>query len=485
MESKRSFLRLDLFVFIVGVLFLYSTTAFAATLHVRPGYYSTIQSAIDVASDGDTVLVADGTYTGVGNKNLDFRGKAITLKSDNGPENCIIDCGNDGRGFRFHSGESGGSTVSGFTITNSQISAWGGGICCDFSSSPTITNCIITGNRASYGGGISCNESSPTITDCTINVNTADHYGGGICCDFFSSPTIMNCTITLNTATARGGGVFCGSSTSPTITNCTITENTAKNEGGGGIYLWGTTSPSITNCTISGNTTNDRGGGILCSYYSPTITNCTIAENAAVDKGGGIYCYKSSPTITNCTITGNTADTGSGIFCEENSFAISTNCILWRDTPNEIDSFKSFPTFTHSDIQNGYSGEGNIDADPLFVDAENADYHLMALSPCIDAGTSEGAPDSDIDGIPRPQGAGYDMGAHEYVTGNQKGDINVDRLVNLADPILALQILLGMNPCEVPADYKSSGVDVNGDERVGLEEAIYALQVISGLRSPQ
>ena len=100
--------------------------------------------------------------------------------------------------------------------------------------------------------------------------------------------------------------------------------------------------------------------------------------------GGGIYCYPSS-TIT--------------------------NCILWGDSANEI---HGDPVITYSDIQGGYSGEGNIDSDPLFIGSGN--YHLTALSPCIDKGTAQGAPNTDIDGTPRPQGAGYDMGAYEFKT---------------------------------------------------------------------
>ena len=79
---------------------------------------SPIQAAIDAATHGDTVLVADGTYYGVGNKNLDFKGKAIKLRSENGPGSCVIDCEKSGRGFYFHSNEKEDSVVAGITVTN-------------------------------------------------------------------------------------------------------------------------------------------------------------------------------------------------------------------------------------------------------------------------------------------------------------------------------------------------------------------------------
>lgn len=126
----------------------------------------TIQEGINKAKDGYTVLVSDGTYTSSGDKNLDFKGKRITVKSENGPQKVIIDCKGSGRGFYFHSREISESVVSGFTITNGRpIDGKGGGaIRCENLSSPTIENNIIIGNRAKEdGGGICCEQSRPVI----------------------------------------------------------------------------------------------------------------------------------------------------------------------------------------------------------------------------------------------------------------------------------------------------------------------------------
>jgi hypothetical protein len=346
------------------------------TIHV-PNDYPTIQSAIDEASAGDTVLVADGIYTGSGNKNLNFGGKAITVRSENGPNNCIIDSEGSGRGFEIWRGEGNDSVVSGFTITNSET----GQNAFDISnSSPTIENCVITGNG---GSGIVCDNANPIITNCTIANNTAD-YGGGIWLWNNSYPTIINCTIKENN-TALGATIHCGNS-SPTITNCTIADNTGGDSGGIGLY----NSPLntiITNSIIKNNTGSSIGG-INCYDSSLIITNCTIADNTGGDNGGIDFVWGLSLTIT--------------------------NSILWGDYPNEINTGPTSPAHivTFSNIQGGYSGAGNIAADPLFVG--NGDYHLTALSPCINKGTSIGAPDYDIDGDSRPQGAGYDIGADEY-----------------------------------------------------------------------
>jgi len=353
---------------------LIASIAWSKVIHV-PGDQPTIQAGIDAAQHGDMVLVANGTYTGSGNQNLDFKGKAITLTSENGAENCIIACeySDDCRGFYFHSGETSESVVSGFTIKEGKL--WGGygaGIYCN-SSSPTITNNIITCNRVNTGwegggGGICCNSSSPTITNNTITANSADY----------------------------GGGIYCSSSSSPIITNNTITANSAV----------GTLSPG-------------NGGGIYCTSSSPTITNCIITGNEALGEsnayGGGIYCTSYS-TITNCTITGNRAyrprhdlgGVGGGIYCDTSSSTV-LNTILWNDNPDEIDGSI---TVTYSDVKGGWPGEGNIDADPLFVDPSSDNYHLQASSPCIDAGTYSGAPPDDLDGNPRDEFP--DMGAYEY-----------------------------------------------------------------------
>jgi parallel beta-helix repeat protein len=322
----------------------------------------TIQKGIDLATNGWAVLVADGTYTGTGNMNLDFNGKAIHLVSIGGAENCIIDCENSGRGFYFQSGETSTSIVEGLTIQNGNAD-YGGAVCCSYSS-PTITNCTLSGNSASlaYGGGgaVYCFYCNPTITNCTLSGNTAGD-GGALYCNS-SDPAIANCTFSGNSA-YRGGAVYCFYS-NPTITNCTLTDNRTEDTAYGGAVYCFSSSPTITNCTFSGNSAS-VGGAVSCeNSSSPTITKCIFSQNPAGLLGGAVDCGSySSPTITNCTLSGNSAGYGGAVSCRDYSSPTITNCTSsgnsagWGGSVVYCDSYSN-PTITNCTLSENTAGWG-------------------------------------------------------------------------------------------------------------------------------
>jgi predicted outer membrane repeat protein len=221
-------------------------TAAPQILHV-PSQYSTIQSAIDAATDNDTVLVANGTYTGTGNKNLDFGGKAIIVKSDNGPDYCTIDCQNSGRAVAFTQGETETSVFSGFTVLNGQTAS-GGGAFIQYSQ-PVISNCIFVSNSSTGdGGAIYCEDANPYISDCIMINNTAFGNGGAIFC-YDASPLIVNCLLVSNWANDYGGALCCESYSSPQLINSTVFGNTADLDGGGIVSL-DNSNPQITSCIL-------------------------------------------------------------------------------------------------------------------------------------------------------------------------------------------------------------------------------------------
>jgi hypothetical protein len=386
-------------LFLLTMLFLAASTStvYAMTIYV-PDDYPTIQAGIDACSDGDTVIVRDGTYTGEGNRDIDFGGNAIVVMSENGPEVTIIDCEEAGRGFYFHSGEEVTSVVQGFTVTNGS-GTYGGGINCS-SSSPTIVNCTFSDNSVgsfSYGGGMYNNNSSPMVTNCLFIANSVDSH-------------------------SDGGGMY-NTSSNPLVTNCSFIENTVDVFGSGcGMYN-DNSNPTVTNCLFIANSGDyfSNGGGMYNEDSNPTITNCTFIENSVDGGGGGMRNSGSNPVISNCTFSGNMALAGCGM---RNYYSSPTviNCILWGDYYDEIYDVDSNPTVTYSDLQGGYPGVGNIDADPLFFTFMEFEYFLDAGSPCIDAGipaTSVVEPTEDgiSDWHPRwpdwiPNSPHPDMGAY-------------------------------------------------------------------------
>jgi parallel beta-helix repeat protein/predicted outer membrane repeat protein len=341
----------------ICVFLLLSPMVLAVDHHV-PGWYDNIQAAVDDCSDGDTVVIAQGTYTNTtpGNYNINMQGKEITIRSENPDDPAvvaatIINFGNR-QGFVFRSGENSDSQICGLTITGGN-NFTGGAIRCMINSSPVISKCVITGNTAIFGGAIASESGA--------------------------DPVITNCTITNNSAIVSGGGIYCLGGNA-TVNNCVITANTSP-----------------------------RGAAIGCSGQNSSISvnGSTIRDNTASNSGGGIYCANSAElTLKHTILWGNTATYGYGdqIYTNGGCKSNIAHC--------DIQGGKDEIYTTATSILNW--GGGNIDADPLF--AGESDYHLAAGSICIDAGdagyiAAEG--ETDIDGQKRISGQMIDMGADE------------------------------------------------------------------------
>lgn len=354
---------------------------YPATIHV-PGNYPTIQEAIDAAAKGDTVLVAPGTYA----ENINFKGKAVLLKSEQGPGMTIIDGQQAGCVVTFDKGEGPDSVLDGFSITNGYASS-GAGI--HFvSSSPLVRNSVFFGNQAKLsGGGIFGYNSSALVENNTFTDNSVGQYGGGIAFRVCDSPTVRNNVVFKNTA-------ICG----------------------GGVYIW-SNSAIVENNAIFGNTAG-AGGGFYANIYDATVTSNTIFGNTATSLGGGMSVVNASDiTAVNTVFWDNNAPQGTEI-------AVGTKL------PSTL-------TVSHCDVEGGMAsvwvetgctlnwGQGMIDADPLFVDSVDGDFHIRYTSPCRDAGDNSVTvlPSEDFEGDPRIAYGVVDMGAdefhpHLYQTGN-------------------------------------------------------------------
>ena len=393
-------------------------SSLSATIINIPGDYPTIQEGIDASTDGDTVLVQPGSYV----ENINFNGHNILVGSlflTTGDTTyigqTIIDGDSSDSVVSFESGEDSTTVIVGFTIQNGYAED-GGGIYCVSNSNPTVDSNIIGENSADIGGGIHCSNSNPRIINNVITANSAN-FGGGICCRDDSNPVIADNIITANFAYDYGGGISVDHS-----------------------------NPIIVRNMINENWCDWHGGGIFCNISNPIITNSVISENACGGYGGGIFCLqRSSPTITNSVLFGNFAvEYGSGITCAVNSSPVVTNSVFWADIPHEIWLFDdSFPVFTYCDIQDWWDGEGNIYADPLFIDPENGDFHLMSTacgdtadSPCIDTG-SPAILDSLLDCSWGLGELRSDMGAYG---GGDSTTVGIDDYINsMPDKFLLMQ----------------------------------------------
>jgi predicted outer membrane repeat protein len=258
----------------LAVAFLILNSPVLAVERLVPSQYSTIQAAIDDCNNGDVVIAEPNIYTGSGNKDIDFKGLAITVRSTDPNDPAVvaatvIDCENSGRGFYFHSGETSSSVVAGFTIVNGYATQ-GGGIRCSDGSSPTITHCNITNNVAHSGGAIYCmGNCGPLIHNCVIMGNSVT-YGSGLFFQDNCNATVTNCIIS-NNVSIKGSAIFCKQHSSPLIRNCVITGNSQQLWRA--LYFWDHCNATVSNCTIWGNSRSGIYSDFFCNL---TVNNCIL-----------------------------------------------------------------------------------------------------------------------------------------------------------------------------------------------------------------
>lgn len=343
-----------------------------------PAIYGSIQAAILAATDGDHVAVGPGTYP----EHLDFLGKAITVESTGGAAATVVSGSTSGPVVAFASGEGREARLVDLTLT--QGSAPRGGGVRIVGASPTLVRNRITANTATVGGGVSCVGGAPLLIENRIDGNQAER-GGGVAAEGGAAPELERTTIEQNQAAVAGGGAWAAAA-SLAIRACLVRANQAV-VGGGAAFEGGT--GVMTNSVVRSNTA-DTGGGISADAASNvTLTNDDVLENTAATAAGGLD-LSGAATVVNSIVWGNLAPIGAQL----------------RGAVAAV---------THCDVQGGWPGPGNIDADPEFVDSANGDHRLGNGSPCIDAGDdlAPALPPTDAEGEPRLAYLGVDIGIDE------------------------------------------------------------------------
>ncbi len=432
--------------------------AYAAELHVCLSGcpYTSIQDAVDAASDGDVIKVAAGTYTGVNVRprnditttgvvtQMVYVSNTVTIQggytttnwttSDPTANATTLDAESQGRvlyitgdisptieGLRLMGGNAGGVYVISATATfvdNLVTANMGRGLYLDHSAA-TLSGNIVTAND---GGGLFLSYSPATLSGNLIAANTA--FGGGGLFLYNSPATLSGNTITSNTANSSGGGLFLSRSPA-TLSGNVIATNTAIS--GGGLYLDYRSDATLSGNTVTANIADYGGGGLVLSFNSSAILlNNLVADNQANSLGSGLYIVNSSARLLHTTIARNRGGDGSGVCIDFGASSAMTNTILVSQTVGITVTAGSRATqegtlWGSGAWANGanWGGDGaivtgtvNVFGDPGFVDPATGDYHIGPNSAAIDAGVNAGVM-MDIDNQPRPYQA-PDLGADEY-----------------------------------------------------------------------
>jgi hypothetical protein len=313
-----------------------------------------------------------------------------------------------------------------------------GGVGAGYSPARLIGNTIFSNTAGYDGGGVGLSSSPATLIGNDILSNISGHDGGGVVTTGCDGVTMVGNWVSQNIAYAGGGGIYMDT-TSAEMTANVISANSSVDisggEGGGGVYLW-ESQLNITGTTIISNTATWYGGGLYAGGTDNgsvvDLVNCVVADNRADVDGSGLYIESSHLIARYATIAHNMGGyPAEGLavtsYLGSSSTAALTNTIVVSHevgirvgdgctTTMEATLWGAGPWANDTDwlVQgNLVTGTINVQGDPDFVNPDLHDYHIGPGSAAIDAGVDAGVR-IDIDGEPRPGGAGYDLGADEF-----------------------------------------------------------------------
>jgi predicted outer membrane repeat protein len=360
---------------LVGSLLLAPAHADATVIHVDVhggGDYTSVAYGIAFASDGDTVLVASGTYYEPIGLNLDT--KNLVIMSEEGPDSTIIDQQLSHGAFEIQGGQDSTTVIEGFTIANG-IRAYGGGVYTE-GTSPTIRNCVFSGNQASgIGGAIAARLGGhPTVSGSTFESNTAPNGGGAVFVGE-SGITLNSCSFFANSS-SEGGAVSINDSPA-LVEDCTFGSGNIATDGEGGGLLCAGGSLDLRNSSFTGCGAT-LGGALFVQYYVDpcSVDSCQFVSNTASEDGGAVYARLTSVTVSNCGFGDNHATYGGAAHIQDSPAAV-TSCTFLENgalSAGAIRVLGSTPAFTEclflSNTATDYGGAVMVQslAAPVFED---------------------------------------------------------------------------------------------------------------------
>jgi len=515
----------------VCILMFLTSTAIAETWTVDDdgkGDFETIQAAINAASNGDEILVMEGMYV---EHNINTLGKAFIIEGTTNATGELLSIvhGNwQGSVFVCDSGETTSTVLKNLLITGGSAFA-GGGLYIE-ASAPALVGCTFMNNYATkgFGGGICVVDGLLSLVDCTF-IGNIGGVGGGVYnqpqynssheilgCLFQNNQAvdgnyghggglkhsrgflnISDCNFIDNTATGGGGGMSEFATNGINIVNCNFIGNTAQ--GGGGLDTSGIGECMIVSSTFIGNESTTYGGGIQSGSPHLALYNCRFSNNVTSWLGGAVmmlYADQQPAMFVNCVIDNNTTYAGATVSIHgtmatefinttiinnfgpglaiqgwEGQYVNVYNSVIWGNEPISISVDGKIDVDVHySDIEGGWAGEGNINADPQIL-FKNDSVEIHSSSPCIDSGNDAMLPNDvvDLDGdgdtfepLPidfhgglRIGGSQVDMGAIEYHAPYCLGDLNGNAVVNVTDLLIVID---QWGSSGTPADLNNDGI---------------------------
>ena len=349
-----------------------------------PQDFSVIQSAIDSAQAGDTVMVADGTYVGLGNANLQISNKTITLMSLNGLSRTAIDAQENSPAIIITASH---LTIDGFSLINGRAPAEGttspenGGLILVSQSELLINACSLRNAGAIKGGALFALNTVLEINDTEIESNTAREGGGIYASGGFL--TLQNSSILNNIAAedfSKGGGICAVKEACATLINCDISgnESTGKAAGGGAITLISLACMNLSQSLLKNNQTAGNGGAVYSDNSQLKVDGCNFKQNLAGEHGGAILSYGDYVEIKASSFQENSSLAG-GAVSIEGSKSIGTQAMIQGSefTNNTgsyygggVNCFDITVTVADCIIQNNHSGYGGG------IEFEKATAHL-------------------------------------------------------------------------------------------------------------